>query len=208
MIESRKIPNYFLHFSLRGIHDIMGTNGLNAILNITGLTKFRDNIPPNNEEIESNAVDVGKLIKGAIDLIGQNGAKAILKKAGRSGYRLSLDEAPELMGALGAELKKLPTDRERIASLMGAIGYDANRIFGEGHQELVPIDDGFEIRIAECEWCWGITGMSLPVCFAELGLEEEAILWATGKLYDVTEIACRAMGAERCVFRITGVGNS
>ena len=50
MIESRKIPNSFLHFTLRGIHDIMGTNGLNAILNITGLPKFRDNIPPNNEE--------------------------------------------------------------------------------------------------------------------------------------------------------------
>ena len=60
-------------------------------------------------------------MKGTIDLIGQNGVKAILKNAGHSGYRMSLDEAPELMGALGAELKKLPNDRERIASLMGAI---------------------------------------------------------------------------------------
>jgi predicted hydrocarbon binding protein len=208
MLESRKIPNYFLHFTLRGIHDIMGVNGLNSILNITGLSKFRGNFPPNNEEIESDAVDVGRLIKGAIDLIGQNGAKAILKNAGRSGYRLSLDEYPELMGALGAELKKLPTDRERIASLMGAITYDANRIFGEGHQELIPVEDGFEVRISECEWCWGITGMSQPVCFAELGLEEEAIHWATGKIYDVTEIACRAMGAQRCVFHIAGVARS
>jgi predicted hydrocarbon binding protein len=206
MIESRKIPNFFLHFTLRGIHDIMGTNGLNAILNITGLPKFRDNIPPNNEELESNAADIGRLVKGTIDLIGQNGVKAILKKAGHSGYRMSLDEAPELMGALGAELKKLPNDRERIASLMGAITYDANRIFGDGHQELIPTEDGFEVRVAECEWCWGITGMSRPVCFTELGLEEEAILWATGKSYEVTEIACRAMGAERCVFRITGLG--
>jgi len=208
MFESRKIPNYFLHFTLRGIHDIMGTNGLNAILNITGLSKFRDNFPPNNEEIESDAVDVGTLIKGAIDVIGLNGAKAILKKAGRSGYRMSLDEYPELMGALGAELKKLPSDRDRIASLMGAITYDSNRIFGDGHQEMIPTEDGFEIRIAECEWCWGISGMSQPVCFAELGLEEEAIVWGTGKVYNVTEIACRAMGAERCVFRITGLGES
>jgi predicted hydrocarbon binding protein len=205
MIESRKIPNYFLHFTLRGIHDIMGTNGLNAILNITGLTKFRDNIPPNNEALESDAVDVGKLIKGAIDVVGQNGAKVILKNAGRRGFRMSLDEFPELMGALGDELKKMATDRDRISALMGSITYDANRIFGEGHQEMVSIETGFEVRIAECEWCWGIRGMTHPVCFAELGLEEEAILWATGKLYPVTEIACRAMGAERCVFRITGV---
>lgn len=206
MIESRKIPNSFLHYSLRGIQDIMGHNGLNAILNITGLTKFRDNIPPNNENIESDAVDVGKLVKGAIDLIGQNGVKAILQKAGHSGYRLALEESAELMSAFRMELKKLPTDRERIAALMGAITADTNRIFGEGHQELIPIEDGFEIRIAECEWCWGITDMSRPVCFTELGLEEEAIYWATGKPYTVTEIACRAMGAERCVFQITGVG--
>lgn len=205
MLESRKIPNSFLHFTLRGIQEIMGKNGLNSILNITGLMKFKDNFPPNNEEIESDAVDVGKLIRGTLDLIGENGVKAILKNAGRKGYRMSLDENPEIMDALLAELKKLSTDRERIASLMGAITYDANRIFGEGHQELVPIEDGFEVRIAECEWCWGITGMTRPVCFAELGLEEEAIFWATGKYYDVTEIACRAMGADRCIFHISGV---
>lgn len=204
MLESRKIPNSFLHFSLRGIQDIMGTNGLNAILNITGLMKFKDNIPPNNEQIQSDAVDVGKLVRGALDLIGQNGVKAILKNAGRRGYRMSLEENPALMEALHAELVKLPTDRDRIASLMGAITFDANRIFGEGHQELIPLPDGFEVRIAECEWCWGITDLAAPVCFTELGLEEEAIFWATGKYYDVTEIACRAMGAERCIFHIAG----
>ncbi len=204
MLESRKIPNSFIHFSLRAIQEIMGTNGLNSILNLTGLGKFKGNFPPSNEEIESDAVDIGKLIKGAIDLIGQNGVKAILKNAGRKGYRMSLDENPELMEALGAELKKLPADRDRIASIMGAITYDTNRIFGEGHQELVAIEDGFEVRITECEWCWGISGMPGPVCFTELGVEEEAIFWATGKHYDVREIACRAMGAERCIFHIAG----
>jgi predicted hydrocarbon binding protein len=204
VLESRKIPNSFLHFSLRAIQEIMGVNGLNSILNLTGLSKFKDNFPPNNEAFESDAVDVGKLIKGSIDLIGQNGVKAILKPAGRRGYRMSLDENPELMEALGVELKKMPTDRDRIASMMGAITYDANRIFGEEHQELVPLDDGFEVRISECEWCWGITDMPGPVCFAELGLEEEAILWATGRHYEVTEIVCRAMGAERCIFHIAG----
>jgi predicted hydrocarbon binding protein len=204
VFESRKIPTSFLHFTLRAIDEIMGTNGLNSILNLTGLGKFRGNFPPNNEALESDAVDIGRLIKGTIDLIGLNGVAAILKNAGRRGYRMSLDENPELMQALGAELKKMPSDRDRIASLMGAITYDANRIFGEEHQELVPLEDGFEVRISECEWCYGIADMPAPVCFAELGLEEEAILWATGKHYNVTEIACRATGAERCIFRIPG----
>lgn len=58
------------------------------------------------------------------------------------------------MTGLGAELKKLADDRERIAALVGATTYDTNRIFGDGHQEFVPLEDGFEVRIAACEWCW------------------------------------------------------
>jgi predicted hydrocarbon binding protein len=202
LFEARKIPNSFMHFTLRAIDGIMGTNGLNSILNLTGLSKFKDSFPPNNEELESDAVDIGKLIKGSIDLIGQNGVKAILKNAGRRGYRMNLDENQELMEAFKGELSKMATDRDRIAALMGAITYDANRIFGEAHQELIPTENGFEVKIRECEWCWGIHDAGSPVCFAELGLEEEAIFWATGQRYEVKETACRAMGAECCVFFI------
>jgi predicted hydrocarbon binding protein len=202
MIEERKIPNYFLHFTIAGIDDVLGPGGLAAILNVTGLVKFKDFTPPNDDRHESDAADVSRLVGGVIDLLGHNGAKAILRRAGRRGWRLSVDANPELMTGLAAELKKLPGDRERIAAIMGAITYDANRIFGEGHQELVPLEDGFEVRIADCEWCWGIEAAPWPVCFAEIGLEQEAILWATGRNYEVSEVRCRAEGADRCVFRI------
>ena len=204
MIESRKIPNYFLYFTLGAVEEIMGTSGLHAILNVTGLVKFKDNSPPNDQQWESDATDISRLLRGVSDLVGHNGAKAILRRAGGRGFQLSIEESPELMAGLGTELKKLPSDRDRISTLMGATTYDTNRIFGEGHQEFVPVDGGFEVRIAECEWCWGTTGATSPICFTEVGFEEAAIFWATGKSYEVTEVQCRAQGADRCIFHISG----
>jgi predicted hydrocarbon binding protein len=46
-----------------------------------------------------------------------------------------------------------------------------------------------------------------PVCSVTLGLIEEALFWATGREYDVTEVSCRAAGSEdACEFKITVSG--
>lgn len=41
-----------------------------------------------------------------------------------------------------------------------------------------------------------------PICWVMLGLAREALLWATGREYDVTETACRALGAQTCEFHV------
>jgi predicted hydrocarbon binding protein len=41
-----------------------------------------------------------------------------------------------------------------------------------------------------------------PICFVTIGLLEAALYWATGQAADVEEIACRAMGAPACEFKI------
>lgn len=42
-----------------------------------------------------------------------------------------------------------------------------------------------------------------PICWVMLGLVREALYWATGREYDVTEISCRALGAKQCEFKVT-----
>lgn len=41
-----------------------------------------------------------------------------------------------------------------------------------------------------------------PICYVTLGLIQGALFWATGIEANVTEIACRAMGAPACEFKI------
>jgi len=196
------VPNSLLYVVLTTLEDMMGKNGLISILNISGMSKFRDSYPPNNENQESMASDISRLISGVIDLIGKDGAKALLRKAGQQGFSLALEESPELMGILGLELKKMATDRERIAAVLGALTFETNRIFEEGHQSIVEVEDGFEVHVNNCEWCLTLEGFVYPICFAEVGLEEAMVQWATGKRYPVEEIACHAAGAEKCIFHI------
>ena len=43
-------PNKIAHIALTAIEDVMGKNGLNAILNLAGLSHLIDNYPPDNLE--------------------------------------------------------------------------------------------------------------------------------------------------------------
>ena len=202
MTHDMTVPNSLLYVVLTTLEDMMGKNGLVSILNISGMSEFRDSYPPNNQKQESKASDISRLISGLIDLIGKDGAKALLRKAGQRGFMLALEESPELVGVFGLELKKMATDRERIAAVLNTLTFETNITFEEGHQVIVEVDDGFEVHINNCEWCMTLEGFTHPICSAEVGLEEAMIQWATGKRYPVEETACRAAGAEKCVFHI------
>jgi len=203
MLEDQYIPNSLLYVALVTIEDVMGKNGLNTILNVSSMTKFRDNIPPNDGEQVYPATDFSALVKGLIDVIGMKGARAIITNAGRKGFRNVVEKSPEMFGLVGIELEKMATDRERISSLLNAITYETNQIFGEGHQTFEEKDGRFIISIHRCSWCHSIEDAETPICYGEVGFDDEAVFWATKKRYRVKEIACRAMGDAACVFEIS-----
>jgi len=205
MLEKQNVPNSLLYIALVTIEEIMGKNGLNAILNASSMTKFRENIPPNDAEQVNPATDFSSLVKGLIDVIGVKGARAIITNAGRKGFRNIVEQSPELFGLVGMELEKMGTDRERISSLLHAITYETNQIFGDGHQTFEEVDGRFIISIHRCSWCHSIQGSEVPICYGEVGFDDEAVFWATKKRYKVTETACRAMGNEACVFEISEI---
>jgi predicted hydrocarbon binding protein len=181
----------------------MGKNGLNTMLNACSMTKFRDNIPPNDGELIHPATDFSTLIKGLIDIIGVKGARAIMTNAGRKGFRNVVEKSPEMFGLVGIELEKMATDSERISALLNAITYETNQIFGEGHQTFEEKDGRFIVSIHRCSWCHNIKDVDTPICYGEVGFDDEAVFWATKKRYKVREIACRAMGDPACVFEIS-----
>jgi predicted hydrocarbon binding protein len=47
-----------------------------------------------------------------------------------------------------------------------------------------------------------------PICWVTMGLIREALYWAAHHEFDVTEIACRALGAKQCEFKIVSAGKS
>jgi len=47
-----------------------------------------------------------------------------------------------------------------------------------------------------------------PICWVTMGLVREALHWATRREYDVTETACRALGANQCEFKVVSSGKA
>ena len=41
-------PNRIARIYLRALEEVMGRNGLNALLNLVGLQQYKDALPPNN----------------------------------------------------------------------------------------------------------------------------------------------------------------
>ena len=191
-----KIPNSLMYVALLTLKDIMGDNGLNALLNLSELSKYREEFPPNNDKIEIPLPDFSGLLKGILDIFGEKGARPLLYNLGRRSFNVILDENPALLGLARLGLKVLPK-KKRIDKLYSISSKETNKIFGE-NQKYYLSDEGFVFEIYDCFWCKGLKTEG-PICFAEVGWDAEAAKWASGgDEHEVKEVLCRAKGDDVC----------
>ena len=196
-----KIPNSLMYVALLTLKDIMGVNGLNALLNISGLSKYRDKFPPNNDKVEVPLSDFSGLLKGILEIFGEKGARPLLFNLGRRSFHVILEENPALLGLVGLGLKVLPK-KKRIDKLYSIASKETNKIFGE-NQNYYSSDEGFVFEIYDCFWCKGLKTED-PICFSEVGWNTEAAKWASGgDEYEVKEVLCRAKGDDMCKYIIS-----
>ena len=62
----------------------MGKNGLNAILNLAGLSNLIDNFPPDNLEREFDFADFTAIHVGLEEMYGPRGGRGLALRAGRA----------------------------------------------------------------------------------------------------------------------------
>ena len=194
------IPNSMMYITLLTVQETIGKNGLNAILNYTSLTKYRDNFPPNDDKLEVPGTDFTRIQGGIIDIFGERGARSILYKAGRRGFQLVIEKNPTLLGLMGIGLKLL-SKRKRLEKVFELGAESNNKIFGE-NQRFYVTDEGFVCELFDCYWCKGLTSEG-PICFGEAGLDAEVAKWASGDEHEVREVLCRARGDDVCKFVIS-----
>lgn len=70
-------PNKIARIFLAAMEDVMGKNGLNAILNLAGLQKYIDNFPPDNLEREFDFADFTALQIALEDMYGPRGGRGL-----------------------------------------------------------------------------------------------------------------------------------
>ncbi|MCP4140583.1 MAG: 4-vinyl reductase [Chloroflexi bacterium] len=194
-------PNKFGLIIIQALEDVMGRNGLNAILNLAGLKKYVEGYPPDNLEKAFDFAELSALGVALEEMYGPRGGRGLALRAGRATFSDALKDFGALAGAGDLAFKVLPL-QAKLRIGLPAMAKIFSQI-SDQHSTVEEKDSEFVYTIHKCPVCWGRTGSDKPVCFIATGLLQEGLKWISGgNEFRVNESRCHAMGDEVCEFII------
>lgn len=194
-------PSKFGLITLKALEDVMGKNGLNAILNLAGLNNYVDSYPADNLEKTFDFADLSSINIALEEMYGPRGGRGLALRAGRATFADALRNFGALAGAGDLAFKVLPLQAKM------RIGIPAMaKIFSQVSDQYSTVEEReneFVYTIHKCPVCWGRSGVDKPVCFIAVGLLQEGLKWVSGgNEFRVNESRCVALGDEVCEFII------
>ena len=194
-------PNKGGRISLIALEEVMGKNGINALLNQAHLPHLVNNLPPDNLDREFNFADFSALNLALEEMYGPRGGRGLALRAGRAAFADSLRNFGALAGAGDLAFKVLPLQAKM------RIGIPAMaKLFSQISDQYSTVkeqENEFIYTSHRCPVCWGRHDMDKPVCFIAVGLLQEGLKWLSGgNEFRVNESQCIAMGDEVCEFVI------
>ena len=193
--------NKIARISIFALEDVMGRNGLNAILNLAHLPHLIGNYPPDNLNREFNFADFSALNLALEEMYGPRGGRGLALRAGRAAFADSLRTFGALAGAGDLAFRVLPL-QAKLRIGIPAMAKIFSQI-SDQYSTVQEFDDVFVYTIHRCPVCWGRHDSDKPVCFIAVGLLQEGLKWVSGgSEFRINESKCVAMGDEVCDFVI------
>lgn len=194
-------PNKFGLIMLEALEDVMGKNGLNAILNLANLSSLIGNFPEDNLHKGFDFADISAINQALEEMYGPRGGRGLALRAGRATFSDALRDFGALAGAGDLAFKVLPLHAKL------RIGVPAMaKIFSQMSDQISTVsekEDAFIYTIHRCPVCWDRKGVDKPVCFIAVGLLQEGLKWVSGGgEFRVNESKCVATGDDVCEFVI------
>jgi len=200
--EDATIINSLVRQALTSMQEVMGDNGLNAVLRSCGLERFAGNFPPNNLEPSIMASQYSQLNQAIEDFYGRGG-KGMLRRIGKASFQYGVHEQAALLGVAGVALKMLP-EKQRIKFILNGMADALKKSNPQVNAWLDENDDKLAYVESTCAICNG-RHSDHSICHLYAGSVAEAVQWATGKEYEITETHCLAKGDEYCRFEVGDV---
>ncbi|NLF77874.1 MAG: 4-vinyl reductase [Chloroflexi bacterium] len=170
-------PNKFARITIEALEQVMGKNGLNAILHLAGLSEYINNYPPNNLEKEYDFAYFTALCVALEEMYGPRGGRGLALRAGRATFADALRGFGALAGVGDLAFKVLPL----AAKLKIGLPAVAN-IFTQFSDQISNVhDDGdkYIYTLERCPMCWNRKS-DRAVCFVGQGLLQESLRWVSG----------------------------
>jgi len=79
-------PNKFALIMIKALEDVMGKNGLNAILNLANLGNLIDSYPEDNLNKEFDFSDISAINLALEEMYGPRGGRGLALRAGRATF--------------------------------------------------------------------------------------------------------------------------
>ena len=196
----RFYPNLIARLYLLSLEDVMGRNGVSALLNLAGAKHLVANYPPANLKREFPFADMSAISKATHVMYGPRGARGMELRAGRYAFNLGLKEFGPLLGMADLALKLMPlTMKLKIALNATAQTFDR---FSDQPSHVEEKKGQFLYVIDKCPICWGRTSERPGGALAQ-GILEEALTWVSGgHTFPIEQTDCQGMGCEKCIFAV------
>jgi predicted hydrocarbon binding protein len=192
--------NLIARIYLQAMEEVMGKNGLNAILHMAKLSHLIDHYPSPTWEKGFDFADYSALNQALEDMYGPRGGRGLALRAGRASFARGLQGFGALhnMGDLALKMVplsiKLKMGLPAMAKVFSQVSDQASRVEQK--------ESDFVYIIDRCPVCWGRKS-DKPICHAAIGLLQEGLRWVSGgKEFRVDEIRCISTGDERCEFLV------
>ena len=187
-MAEKTVTNIAMRVLLDAIEEIMGTNGMRTILRYGNVDYLLEKKPELDFTRSYTEDEYEKIIGGIYDIIGIEGSKGLIRLTGRQVARYVIGTG------MFDQTKELEGD-EKILKIMDIYSTATGR--GKCFQD----GDSIFFDYPECPGCKNKT-TEKPMCVAIDGYFREFLDWAGFKDKKLTEIKCKAMGDDTCMWEI------
>ena len=195
------LPNKIGLITLQSLEGVMGTKGVNAILNLAHLKDLINQPPSDTLQKEFDFSQVSAINQALEEIYGVRYGQNLALRAGKA----SFDEVLKDIGPFGG--MKDPVYLAMQPQIKLKIGLIAmSRVFAQISDLVSTLEENtgeFIFTVQRCPACWQRHGLGMAVCSTIVGQLQAALKWASGGIdFPVNETHCIAMGDPNCEFAI------
>jgi len=185
---------------LLSMEEVMGRNGVNAVLKLASLPSLIENYPSDDTERAFSFETLSSLTDVLEQAYGPHGGRGLSLRIGRACFNYGVRQYGAQLGLTEMAFRLLPlpakvsTGAKAFAELFNNFTDQQVRVEEDGGKLFWHID--------RCPLCWERHAQE-PVCHLAVGLLQEALYWLSGgKVFNVEEKTCIAAGDQTCTIVI------
>lgn len=190
-------PNVWGRSILTAAEEILGAQGVNALLNLAQLPQYIGNYPPDNIKKEFPFEHVAAIQEALRDMYGTKGARVFATKGGEQTFNHSLEKYDKVQRAAQAAMA---VGSLRVRLKAGLLFFA--KFFNTVSDQVVRVEEDethWKWVIERCPMCHGKTSNE-PICHLAVGVLNAASNWATGgESLRIKATECIAQGASEGV---------